>query len=311
MKKLFVTNYVGLASRLETLPLAFLLRDYLGHNVYLDWPDLGDFNVIGAQHKKFRLYHRFNLVKKHTFQIPEDLYYLKSKNINLRTQFGFPSNHLKKYYLSTYERIKLNPHHIYELSKLFSKYANSPIVGVHIRRGDFVLSDDQYYDATTKESLAVPNWWYLHVMGELVKWNPDIKFFVSFTGSKSHYTEIFDSFDCITFTPQKKYPDNYFGHISDGHAVCDLFALACCSVVIASPCSSFSHVAVNALGPKSTALLPLIKMNKNRPAFGKMCLWGKQARNAWYDSCRTNRNWERVQVAENVSNIKPADYGWL
>ena len=63
MKKLFITNYVGLASRLETLPLAFMLKDYYDYEINLDWPDLNDFNVVGTKKRKFQLYHRLNLHK--------------------------------------------------------------------------------------------------------------------------------------------------------------------------------------------------------------------------------------------------------
>ncbi len=55
MKKLFITNYVGLASRLETLPLAFMLTCYYDYEINLDWPDLNAFPVVGTKKRKFQL----------------------------------------------------------------------------------------------------------------------------------------------------------------------------------------------------------------------------------------------------------------
>ncbi len=51
-KKLFISNYVGLASRFETLAMAFMIKDYFGHEIILDWPDLDDFNVLETKKGK-------------------------------------------------------------------------------------------------------------------------------------------------------------------------------------------------------------------------------------------------------------------
>jgi hypothetical protein len=312
MKKLFVTDYVGLASRLETLPLAFMLRDYFGFEIHLDWPDLIDFNVIGSKRSKFRFHHRLSLKKILCYKHPHDLHEIqKYKNLNLRTQFGPPDYLLGKYYLPTYKRLKLNPRHVIKLVDFFNDFSDTPVVGVHIRRGDFILEKGDYYDAGSQESTSVPTWWYQHVMNEIVKINQDVKFFVSFTGKKSDYPEIFDNFDCINFNSTQKHSDNYFGHKSEGHAVCDLFALACCSLIIASPCSSFSHVAANALGNKSVAILPRKKMHKSNPGFGSMSIWGKQARSLWYDSCINNLNWDVINSSTDIPLITGPDYSWF
>ena len=312
MKNLFITNYVGLASRLETLPLAFMLKDYYAYEINLDWPDLTDFNVVGSKRKKFRLHHRLNLKKILSLNVPEDLSNLrKHKNLNLRSQFGVPDYLISKYYLPTYQRIKLNPVYIYQLHDFFLKHSESSVVGVHIRRGDFILEKGDSYDATEQESVSVPTWWYVYVMSKIVELNSSVKFFISYTGHESAYKEIFDKFDCITFRTHQKHSDDYFGHFSEGHAVCDLFALACCNVIIASPCSSFSHVAVNALGNKSIAILPRNKMSKNRPEYGSLSIWGKQSRNLWYDSCRSNENWQRIHSLNDIPSLKPADCKWF
>jgi hypothetical protein len=39
MKRVFITEYVGLSTRLETLAMAFMNSDYYGHEVCIDWKD--------------------------------------------------------------------------------------------------------------------------------------------------------------------------------------------------------------------------------------------------------------------------------
>jgi hypothetical protein len=50
------------------------------------------------------------------------------------------------------------------------------------------------------------------------------------------------------------------GHRASTHPVADLFALACCEVIVATPLSSFSHFAANALGPSTTCVVPPQRM---------------------------------------------------
>lgn len=311
-KKLFISNYVGLASRFETLAMAFMIKDYFGHEIILDWPDLDDFNVLETKKGKLWPQYRLNWFKILNYKHPNDFLRLQQKKyLSLRTQYGPPDYLLNKYYLSSYRKIKLNPNHIINIIDFFKQAEHRPIVGVHIRRGDFILEGEDSYNATRQESLSVPTWWYVHVMNEIKKREPNVSFFVSYTGSESDYPEIFDNFDCLTYEPHFQYSDNSKGHYSEKHAVIDLFALACCKMIIASPCSSFSHVAVNALGSESIAILPKNKMNKKKPEYGMMSLWGRQARNIWYDSCRSNENWELIISAKDLPDLSQPDLSWF
>ena len=40
MPILFIEEFVGIANRLETLPLAFALQQEFGHDIVLDWREL-------------------------------------------------------------------------------------------------------------------------------------------------------------------------------------------------------------------------------------------------------------------------------
>jgi hypothetical protein len=50
--------------------------------------------------------------------------------------------------------------------------------------------------------------------------------------------------------------------------VVDLFGLACCTTLIATPTSSFSHWAANCLGPPTRAILPPPRTTRAEPGWG-------------------------------------------
>jgi hypothetical protein len=50
--------------------------------------------------------------------------------------------------------------------------------------------------------------------------------------------------------------------------VADLFGLACCTTLIATPTSSFSHWAANCLGPHARAILPPPRTTRAAPEWG-------------------------------------------
>jgi hypothetical protein len=64
------------------------------------------------------------------------------------------------------------------------------------------------------------------------------------------------------------------------HPADDLFALACCSVILATPMSSFSHWAANVLGAPSTAIIPADGATAAQPGWRALRLAGQRLR-AW------------------------------
>ena len=50
-KRVWITEYVGLSTRLEALAVAFLIRKRWGHEICLDWHELDAFTVEGTRRK--------------------------------------------------------------------------------------------------------------------------------------------------------------------------------------------------------------------------------------------------------------------
>jgi hypothetical protein len=307
--KVFLTDFVGLSTRLECLSMAFVISDYFGHEVCLDWPELDSFNVIGTRRESLGLTGRLGALRMRDYS---DQLFFKIKDhrkVILRTDQG-PAHLLERYRLPTAKRIKLRPDYVQVIRDTFGAYANRPVVGVHIRRGDFNLTNEDTFDAKSAEWPATPTWWYEFALQTIIKTHPNTAFFLSCTGDPNLFNELkknFDVFDLPTSSPYGyKGPD----HDSKRHPVADLFALGCCGLIVASSCSTFSHYAANALGSSSACLIPPPQTTKGNPKGGVVELYG-QGVNAWREACREGTNVQLINRESDVPIPAPAQIDWM
>ena len=63
MKKIFITDYVGLSTRLEALAIAFLISERFGHQICLDWQELDALQISGTRRGSRGLMGRLNSIK--------------------------------------------------------------------------------------------------------------------------------------------------------------------------------------------------------------------------------------------------------
>ncbi|HJV95736.1 MAG TPA: hypothetical protein VJ608_06850, partial [Albitalea sp.] len=288
-RRVFITDYVGLSTRLEALALAFMISDYFGHEVCIDWNELDALNIVGARVRGRGLLGRLDSLKLLGDASDELPRAASHRNVNVRTHHG-PRHLLEKYYLPTAQRVKLRPDLIAMIRDTFARYENRPLVGVHIRRGDFPLMSPDEFDVSAFIWPAVPDWWFEHVMAQIQQAVPDVAFFVSCSGSLDAFPNLkknFDVFDMPTESPYEYKHHRKAGHHSERHPAADLFALACCSTLIGSSCSTFSHYAANMLGAPTTVLVPPAhKTHVGAPEYGRVDLYGRGAGD-WYAACRT------------------------
>ena len=309
-KRVFIDEYVGLSTRLETLAMAFLISEYYGHEVCLDWHELDALNVIGARPEKRGLLGRLDCLKLRDYS--DELFHRVGmhRNVCLRTHGG-PPHLLERLLLPTARRVRLRPDLIGAIRSAFERRRDRPMVGVHIRRGDFRLGDDELFDVRSAEWPAVPDWWYEHAMARVQQRYPDAAFFVACTGSLDEHPALKKNFD--VFQLPTSFPYGYKGpdHASARHPAADLFALACCSLIIGSPCSTFTHYPANALGNPSTVLVPPARpMARHEPALASVCLWGRSAFD-WRAACREGHGLAAVADGRSMPAAGPANVGWL
>lgn len=313
MKRAFITNYVGLTSRLETLALAFMISDYFGHEVCLDgWPELDALHIVGARQRSRGLLGRLDSVKLRV-DMPDNLYRVGvHRHINLRTHQG-PRHLLERYYLPTGQRLKLRPDLVDVIRATFAPYAQRPLVGVHIRRGDFPLISPTEFDVNAFVWPAVPDWWHEHVMAQIQKAVPDVAFFVSCSGSLDGFPNLTKNFDVFTMPAASPYgySARQRGHQSSTHPAVDLFALACCRVLVGSSCSTFTHYPAHMLGGPTTVLIPPShKIFPGDPQYCRIDLHGHGVAD-WLDACRTGTGAAPVTNAATLPFAHGAHVDWM
>ena len=313
MKKVFITEYVGLSTRLEALAMAFMISDYFGHQVCIDWNELDALHIVGASVRRPGLLGRLNSLKLKG-DTRDNFHRIQAhRNVNLRTHEG-PRHLLEKYLLPTAQRVKLRPDLIEVIRDTFTRYADRPVVGVHIRRGDFPLVSQTEFDVNAFIWPAVPDWWYEHVMAQIQRAVPDVAFFVSCSGSLDAFPNLqknFDVFDMPAASPYDYKQQGNAGHQSRGHPAVDLFALACCSTLVGSTCSTFTHYAANMLGRPTTILLPPAhKIFPSLPEFRRLDMYGRGATD-WYAACRTGQGLQAVGDAGSLPLTRGACVDWM
>jgi hypothetical protein len=310
VKRVFITEYVGLSTRLEALAMAFMISDYFGHEVCIDWKDTDALNIRGVRHRGRGLRGRIDSWKLREYSTEAFHAIAAHRNVNLRTHEG-PRHLLEKYYLPTAQRVKLRPDLIDTIRATFAPYQSRPLVGVHIRRGDFHIMSPDVFDVKAAIWPAVPDWWYEHVMGEIKKAVPDVAFFVSCSGSLDEFpnlTSKFEMFDLPTLSP---YDYKEAGHRARRHPAADLWALGCCNVMVGSSCSTFTHYAANMLGGPTTVLVPPAeKIHATAPSY---CCINQHGRGAhdWYSACRSGEGLVAVTDARTLPVTAGAFVDWM
>ena len=275
MPKLYIDEFVGISNRLETLPLAFAIRKEYGHDIILDWRDLDSFNVDDTHRGKVRIVARLGAERIRECDSSR-FASLGGKKIILRSLDG-PSDKLDPIYLEVAKKVHLKPGLAAEIRETFAARNGRPVIGVHIRRGDFHVIDHSRYDSQSLEYPGVPIWWYEKTMAAITGREKNACFFLCCTGDPASYESLHRNFDVFSLEIRSHYGyKEQTSHESTVNPVADLFALACCPVLLATPVSGYSHWAANALGEPTTCIVPLPGATPEVPAMGKLQMYGKR-----------------------------------
>jgi hypothetical protein len=310
MPKLYIDEFVGISNRLEALPYAFAVRKAYGHDIVLDWHELDSFSVDETRRGKVGLLARWGALRIRDNDAEQLFGSLHDKKIILRALEG-PDDKLLPVYLETARKIHLAPHLAAGIGQSFARYQDRPVVGVHIRQGDYELISDERYEIAGKEWPAVPVWWYARQMERIRARQPDVCFFLSCTGDPAAFREIHENFDVFTLDMNSHYHYKGDDHRSTVNPVADLFALACCPVILATPISGYSHWAANALGAPSAAIVPLPGATRQEPLAGLVNLYG-QRMTRWRAAGRTGSDTQPLDATLSALSFKQtAKTDWL
>lgn len=309
-KRLYIEEYIGLANRLETLNLAFAIQQQHGHEVWLDWPELDALQVTGTRAGKPGWWRRYRAMRVRQCSAAQFAALADQSTILLRTYLGGPDEMLDALFPATLARVRIRRWVAEELRGIFAAAAGRPVVGVHIRRGDFALAAPDRFDAIGQRHPAVPLWWYEHAMTQLLARDRRTMFYVSASGTGDELRQLSERFPTITARSRDSYHQPGTDHVSQFHPVVDLFALACCSIVLGTPVSSFTHYAANLLGPTGCCLLPALQCDRDAP---QVCrIEARGARHAsWSSWCRSGER--HVLLASDLHDVAllPPRLDWL
>jgi hypothetical protein len=263
VRKIYISNFSGLANRLEALVIASLIADRWGHSIFLHWPEGDSLSVAGTRRGRIKPWERIASLKLRDFGEDELATLGEKRVISLRSTYG-PRELQRRHVLPTAARLAVHPRVAGAIRDTFARFAGRPAIAVHIRQGDFHVAED-VYDANAHRHPAPGLWWYEHVMREYARAFPGVYFVVGYSGDDAALQGMRSRFDVVTLPPVFTYRSLLPGHRSSGHPVVDLFGLASCTTLVATPTSSFSHWAGNVLGPASRVILPPPRTTRERP----------------------------------------------
>jgi hypothetical protein len=307
--KLYIDEFVGITNRFETLPLAFALQKAHGHSITLNWHELDSFSVNGTQTGNIGFWQKLGAerVRDCDAQKFNDL---KGRNLVLRSLDG-PSDLLDSIYLEVAHKIRLKPHLSAAIQASFTPYLKRPMVGVHVRHGDYHLENPDLYVVKGVEWPAIPVWWYEKVMANIVAKQPDVCFLLSSTGDPNSYPTLRKNFDVFTVDAPSPYAYKGADHQSADNPVADLFALACTPVMLATPISGYSHWAANVLGAATTCIVPLEGATADNVLCGRVDLYGKRL-SVWRNAGREGSDTQMLDADLSAIDFnKPAQLDWL
>ncbi len=271
MPSLYIDEFVGISNRLEVLPLAFAIRETWGHDIFLDWHELDSFGVEGTQRIRLRPWMKLGALRVRDCDAAT-FARLGDRRIILRSLDG-PDELLLPRYLDAARRVHLAPDLADTVRRSFARMGERPVVGVHLRQGDYHLVTDARYDIGT-EWPAVPLWWYRSAMLAIRQAMPDVIFLLAGNGDPALHAELTQGLDVFTLDAPSRYDYKGDDHRSRVNPLADLFALACCPLLLATPVSGFSHWAANALGRPTTCIVPLPGATPDDPGMGRVDLFG-------------------------------------
>ena len=307
-KKIYIANTSGLGNRLESLVLASMIEDYFGHQIYLDWPEADCLRIADTHVGAIPFWERPWSEKIRDFDAAKLETLGEVRIINLRGTYG-PRELQRRYVLPTAARLRPHPRIGRAIRDTLASRHGRPAVAVHIRQGDFVVAGDSY-DATSTRHPAPPLWWFEHVMEAWVRQFPDVFFALGYIGDPAALAQLERRFDIVTFPQVFDYRPLLPGHVSAGHPVVDMFGLACCTTLIASPTSNFSHWAGNLLGPRSRVVLPPPRMQRDAATFGTADLRGCVMLD-WRDAAESGRGVTIIGADRDIPPPSPAVTDWL
>ncbi len=195
-KLVFVGRKNGLCNRLEMLMAAYAFRRRYGHSVTVDWPDATLMSLplvrLGAPQWWRRLT---------GYGIALDSCDLdaigRRLTVDVRSISSISGTMTELEIRELGALIKPADALAREMHEALLPVLEKPVVGVHIRQGDFVSGDDQGYRAIDGRHTRLPIWWYEWMMARIAAEVPEVVFLLCVSGEAKPLQSLMDTFNCV------------------------------------------------------------------------------------------------------------------
>ena len=177
-----------------------------------------------------------------------------------------------------------------------------------MRRGDFLGADLPLFD-TTRRYAAVPDWWFQWAMEKIRAARPETLFYIAGTGDPAALPWL-AKFDCLFLREESRYQYKGPTHASVADPVGELFALACCPTILATPASSFAHWAANHSRPARAGLPSPRHDPQEAPAMVQLTEKCAVSRD-WVNATRTNPSPLPVRMEDVSGSAQPPQTEWI
>jgi hypothetical protein len=304
-KTIYIKDFTGICNRLESLVLAFAIRATHGHNIKIDWPESDALTVQSVCRGKAGLLSRLNSIKVRTCDYDTFSKLGAYRNIHLRGIYGQLGPLLDSQLDPVIRSLRVHPDIVRAVEDHFASL-NGPVIGIHLRRGDFLIPRSAEEQRRYRHA-ALPDHWICQSLASLSARFPGVSFHLSATGNKDAYRFITDHYPCRMLGIQSPYHYKGPTHASECHPVADLFALASCNIILATPRSSFSHWAANCLGNPSWVIVPRAKEGKFETSECVARHLGRCRLPTWME-----QDWDNdPNQWDALPDPQPADTSWI
>jgi hypothetical protein len=307
--RVYIEDCCGLCNRMEIFVLAWAISRAFGHEIFLGWPELDVLQVEGTRRGTPGLLGRWGALRLRSCD-SEGFGKLADRRRIILRGFGGPEREMASAHAEAIAKFSLKPAFAQLVAGVFKQIGARPVVGIHLRQGDFHQRADGAYDLSEALLSAVPLWWYEWAMHLILTVQPATCFLVCHNAKPQRVAQLKANFDVLEVPMANPYR-NHPGHRSQRHPVADLFALACCPTILATPVSSFSHYAANILGSRSTCLMPPPKMSKSEPGIVRANVY-REPLQRWVDASCSGCHTEHLGPSlKGVHLDQTAQTAWL
>ncbi|NWF98010.1 MAG: glycosyltransferase [Nitrospirae bacterium] len=190
------TFKAGLCNRIFEWTIMREISEKYCMTILVDWEEVKDGSIILPDTKYFDLSTASSDIANTFIPIRTDLPYInslddlkieKNKNYILVCDWNYKRSLTDE--KKRINEIQISKKYSEKINDFLKKYGEQIIIGIHVRKGDYIPSD-KFLLSDDGKLYRLPDWWYIHISKQILNQMPDAKFFLA-TDATEEEKEIF------------------------------------------------------------------------------------------------------------------------